>query len=70
MLMPTVTTIASFPVTMGFPSGSLFMDSSGNLLGAAGGGAAGTTYEIARIGGSYAATPAFRRRPSALVRGA
>jgi uncharacterized repeat protein (TIGR03803 family) len=59
MLMPTVTTIASFPQILGAPSGSLFMDSSGNLLGAALlDGTEGKTYEIAKIGGSYA-TPAF-----------
>jgi uncharacterized repeat protein (TIGR03803 family) len=59
MLMPTVTTIASFPSTLGGPYGSLFMDSSGNLLGATLlGVTGGKTYEIAKIGGSYA-TPAF-----------
>ena len=31
--MPTVTTIASFPQTLSSPVGSLFMDSSGDLLG-------------------------------------
>ena len=33
--MPTLTTIASFPATLGAPFGSLFTDSSGNLLGVA-----------------------------------
>jgi uncharacterized repeat protein (TIGR03803 family) len=57
------TTIASFPATGGTePDGQLFMDSSGNLLGATVQGGAngiGTTYEIAKIGAGYATTPTF-----------
>jgi uncharacterized repeat protein (TIGR03803 family) len=59
MLMPTVTTIADFSANLSLPDGSLFMDSSGNLLGATRYSAqGGTTYEIAKIGGSYATAPA------------
>ena len=70
--MPAVkTTIASFPTTGGTdpdfpttggtdPDGQLFIDSNGDLFGATvHGGTAGTTYEIAKIAGSYASTPTF-----------
>jgi uncharacterized repeat protein (TIGR03803 family) len=62
--MPAVkTTIASFAVTGGTdPDGQLFIDSSGNLLGATAHGGAngiGTTYEIAKIGAGYATAPTF-----------
>jgi hypothetical protein len=49
MLMPTVTTIASFPLTLNSPVGSLFMDSSGNLLG-------GDAFEISDSGFATAPT--------------
>ncbi len=63
----TLTTIANFPSstpgTNGTtPDGELFMDSSGNLIGATAHGGAngiGTTYEIAKIGAGYATTPTF-----------
>jgi hypothetical protein len=62
--MPAVTTpIASFPTSTGSgtePDGQLFIDSNGDLRGATVHGGAngfGTTYEIAKIAGSYATTP-------------
>ena len=59
--MPTVTTIASFPQAIRGPAGQLFRDSSGNLLGATElpNEGDGNTYEIAKMGDSYATTPAF-----------
>jgi uncharacterized repeat protein (TIGR03803 family) len=67
-LMPaSVTTIASFPTSAGNgtdPDGQLFIDSNGDLFGATvhGGvanGSIGTTYEIRKIGGSFAPTPTY-----------
>jgi uncharacterized repeat protein (TIGR03803 family) len=59
----SVTTIASFPTSGGTdPDGQLFIDSSGDLIGATvhgGANSIGTTYEIAKIGGGYATTPTF-----------
>jgi hypothetical protein len=59
----SVTTIASFPLppTPGAdgtePDGQLFIDSSGNLIGATvlgGADGVGTTYEIVKTGGGFA----------------
>jgi hypothetical protein len=53
----SVTTIASFPTASGDgtePDGQLFIDSSGNLIGATvlgGADGVGTTYEIVKTGG-------------------
>ncbi len=57
-------TIASFPTSSGNgtePDGQLFLDSSGNLIGATvlGGTGDGTTYKIVDTGGVYASTPTF-----------
>jgi VCBS repeat protein len=67
---PTVTTIASFPTSTNNgaePDGQLFMDSGGDLIGAtvAGGSETdpadqiGTTYEITKVAGGFAATPTY-----------
>ncbi len=61
----SVTTIASFPTSSGggtTPDGQLFIDSSGDLVGATVQGGAngiGTTYEIVKTGGGFATTPTF-----------
>src|ERR1700727_51456 len=69
--MPAVTTtIASFPTTTGngpAPDGQRVIDSNGDLRGATVHGGTdpnpanqiGTTYEIAKIAGGYAATPTY-----------
>jgi uncharacterized repeat protein (TIGR03803 family) len=65
LMSATLTTIANFPTSTGSgadPDGQLFMDSSGNLIGATVHGGAngiGTTYEIAKVAGGYATTPTF-----------
>ena len=57
--MPTLTTIANFTASLQLPKGTLFMDSSGNLLGVNVYSTTGaTTYEIAKLGGSFATAPA------------
>jgi FG-GAP-like repeat len=61
----SVTTIASFPTSTGDgtePDGQLFIDSSGNLIGATvlgGADGVGTTYEIVKTGGGFTTTPTF-----------
>ena len=61
----SVVTIASFPTSANNgtdPDGQLFMDSNGDLFGATVHGGAngiGTTYEIAKVAGSFATTPTF-----------